>query len=187
MQEFKDIVGWPGYRVSNDGVVESCRTKAGTCSSIWRTVAVSKTRDGYLQVHLWNRRKNKLRRIHTLVLEAFVGPPPPNHQVCHENNNRGDNRLENLRWGTIQDNIRDREATGNTARGERGNSKLTTADVCRIRKMRGQGVVFQAIANSLNVSKRQVMRICKKESWAHVPEQMTDDEIAGAIEMETDL
>lgn len=53
-----------------------------------------------------------MRTVHTLVLEAFVGPRPDGADACHENGNRRDARLTNLRWdsrsGNVQDAVRQR-------------------------------------------------------------------------------
>jgi hypothetical protein len=47
--------------------------------------------------------------VHKLVLEAFTGQPRPEGMVCcHVNGNPSDNRLENLRWGTLRDNAADK-------------------------------------------------------------------------------
>ena len=44
------------------------------------------------------------KRVHRLVAEAFI-PNPNNYPiVMHINNRKSDNRVENLRWGTISDN-----------------------------------------------------------------------------------
>jgi hypothetical protein len=45
--------------------------------------------------------------VHKLVLLAFVGSAPAGCECLHNNGNPADNRLENLRWGTRGDNIRD--------------------------------------------------------------------------------
>ena len=42
-----------------------------------------------------------LRSIHRLVLETFVGACPEGMEAQHWNDNRGDNRLENLRWAKV--------------------------------------------------------------------------------------
>ena len=50
--------------------------------------------------------------MHRLVLAAFVGPLPEGKEVCHNNGNPGDNRLENLRYGTKSENNLDRVKHG---------------------------------------------------------------------------
>lgn len=42
----------------------------------------------------------KVRLVHQLVLEAFVGPRPEGLEGCHNNGDPFDNRTENLRWDT---------------------------------------------------------------------------------------
>lgn len=56
--------------------------------------------------------KTVLKRVHRLVLEAFVGPCPPGQEGCHENGDSGDNHRENLRWGTKPENARDQVRHG---------------------------------------------------------------------------
>lgn len=49
--------------------------------------------------------RGKNYKIHRLVCEAFHGQPPSkDHIVLHLNENPGDNRPENLRWGTRKEN-----------------------------------------------------------------------------------
>lgn len=56
------------------------------------------------------RRKH---RVHRLVLLAFVGPPPPGTEACHSPDpDPLNNRLENLRWDTSSENMRDRVRHG---------------------------------------------------------------------------
>jgi len=51
-------------------------------------------------VTLSRDRKQKHRSVHSLVLEAFVGPRPEGMDGCHENDVPWDNRLSNLKWDT---------------------------------------------------------------------------------------
>jgi hypothetical protein len=43
--------------------------------------------------------------IHRMVALAFFGPPVPGQEVHHENKERGDNRVANLRYVTKQENL----------------------------------------------------------------------------------
>lgn len=58
------------------------------------------------------------RYVHELVLLAFVGPRPSDeYEVLHGNGERSDNRLDNLRWGTVLENAADRDRHGRVYRG----------------------------------------------------------------------
>lgn len=102
------IPGFPAYRVDAAGVVYGKQSNRPLRP--WVSA-------GYLTVGL--RRDGRTHRfhVHRLVLMAFVGPGD-GLDGCHNNGDRMDNRLENLRWGTRADNIRDqvRHGTHNNAR-----------------------------------------------------------------------
>ena len=51
-------------------------------------------------------------KVHRLVLETFVGPCPDGMECLHINGDPGDNRVENLRWGTHAENMQDSLAHG---------------------------------------------------------------------------
>lgn len=161
------VVGWDGYAVSRTGDVFSCRTNGGLHPGRWRKLKATPNEDGYPQVSIWDHQKSKTVRVHTLVLTAFIGPCPDGMECCHEDGNRANNCLENLRWGTDQSNIDDRERHGNTARGERnGRAKISPEDVLEIKKLRGQGMPFRKIARKFGLVHRQIIRIVNEEAWA---------------------
>jgi hypothetical protein len=58
---------------------------------------------GHLVVHTTAKR---VRYVHQLVLEAFVGVRPKGFVTLHINHVPGDNRLTNIRYGTVSENIR---------------------------------------------------------------------------------
>jgi hypothetical protein len=91
------------YEVSDQGRVRS-RAK----SAEERMRSLSANSQGYHTVDLWNGDgTSATKRVHRLVLEAFVGPAPAGHEACHGNGDRTDNRLENLRWDVRTENMRD--------------------------------------------------------------------------------
>lgn len=70
---------------------------------------------GYMMVHLTPREGAKYlkkRTVHSVVLEAFVGPRPDGHQACHNDGSRTNNHVSNLRWDTVSANQYDKVAHG---------------------------------------------------------------------------
>lgn len=45
-------------------------------------------------------------RVHRVVAEVFIPNPDNLPIVMHKNNNKADNRVENLKWGTIRENTK---------------------------------------------------------------------------------
>ena len=46
------VPNWPGYRISQFGVVESCRTNGGQIGKVWRVRTPTIDEDGYLRLRL---------------------------------------------------------------------------------------------------------------------------------------
>lgn len=112
-EAWKPIPNWEGYyEVSNQGNVRSVDRVIihPTFNAPTRIKGVRLKKfandKGYLCFHA--SRNGKYRRvwIHRAVLEAFVELKPAGAVCMHLNNDPADNRLENLRWGTQQENIR---------------------------------------------------------------------------------
>lgn len=68
---------------------------------------------GHLVAQLSRDGVNSKILVHRLVLEAFVGPCPDGQHGLHYNDVPTDNRLENLRWGTVSENRYDCVRNGN--------------------------------------------------------------------------
>lgn len=182
--EWREVPGWPGYRVSNTGIVQSCRSNGGKCTETWRTRVTRVDRDGYRKLNVHNKQKKLFTGVSVLVCLAFHGPKPEGAMALHCNGNRLDDRSENLRWGTAKDNSDDREHHGNTAKRERnGRAKITTRQAKLARRLRAFKVPYALIGNVFGVSKRQAIRICKGQSWMETSEQSeSEKERTGATE-----
>jgi hypothetical protein len=172
------IPGYTGYLAGTNGTVWSCLKLRGLgtgkgseayVSDDWHQVKSCAASDGYRLVRLCGSGVNATRRVHALVLMAFYGPRPAGMQCCHRDHNRANNRIENLRWGTVQDNMNDRQESGRTARGERGGmSMVTDAIVEEIRRLRDEGISYGKLGKKFGLSRWQTMRIAKREAWKHV-------------------
>lgn len=64
--------------------------------------------NGYYYSQFYSKDTGKImeRRLHRLLAEAFIPNDDPENKtiVMHLDNNKGNNSLENLKWGTIQEN-----------------------------------------------------------------------------------
>lgn len=104
------------YEVSDHGAVKSLgrwmKHPKGRAWSKERVLRPIVHRSGHKSVVLCRDGHRKKFAIHTLVLLAFVGPCPPDHECCHGPTGAGDNRLSNLRWGTRSSNKLDQRRDG---------------------------------------------------------------------------
>lgn len=125
--EFKAIVGHPGYCVGDDGSVWSCvlRGSVRGLGTGWRRLYGHQQRSGHVIVSLG--RKNA-SYVHRLVLEAFVGPCPEGMECRHLDGNPGNNRLDNLAWGTRKENYEDSVEHGTAYGISRENRARMSAD-----------------------------------------------------------
>lgn len=119
--------------------------------------------------------------VHRAVLETFVGPPmliDGRRQVSrHLNGNKLDNRLENLRWGTYEENEADKKGHGKSNKGKaflsiRGelnpSSKLTSKQVCEIRRLYKEDVGPIELGKRYEVHRATIHRIVTHKAWKEV-------------------
>lgn len=124
------VVGYEGlYEVSDLGRLRSlARTvsrKDGRRVAVrQRLKSLSPGFGGYVDASLWRNNSDRRVRVHTLVLEAFVGPPPPGMECRHIDGNPSNNCLTNLQWGTSSENKWDRVRHGNHPAKNRQNCPL---------------------------------------------------------------
>ena len=100
-ERWKDIDGYDGmYQVSDIGRVRSL--KFGKT----RLLRPGKTKDCYFTVQLWRNGQGKVLLVHRLVAQAFIpNDDESNNQVNHKDENKQNNRADNLEWCTAQYNL----------------------------------------------------------------------------------
>lgn len=102
MENWRDVPGYEGkYQVSNLGRIKSLNYRKTGKGCILKT---NKNHKGYLTINLCLNGKYKCFFIHRLVWLAFVGPIPEGMQINHINEDKTDNRLENLNLMTPSQN-----------------------------------------------------------------------------------
>jgi hypothetical protein len=176
--EFREIPGWPGYRISNTGIVESCRSKSGRITNSWHNIAYAYQKCGYPRVPLCNGGGVWRTNVHVLVLMTFVGPKPTGCMGLHKDGNPRNNNVDNLYWGTHKDNTDDRARHGRTSIGTKVINAVTNpTDVIFIRNMRKIGWTLDSISVATGVSRTEVCRILKGEMWNYVKE-FEDEEMS---------
>jgi hypothetical protein len=94
-------------------------------------------------------------------------------ECCHNNGNPRDNRPENLRWSTAQDNWRDRRKHGNAKDGEEHpKAKLRELDVRWIRYLARAGVPQVDLAEVYGVVRNTICDIVHRRSWTRIPDPL---------------
>jgi hypothetical protein len=102
------------------------------------------------------------------VLKAFVGPPPVGkNDACHNDGDRTNNHVDNLRWDSRQGNVADKKAHGTLIRGERlQQAKLTEAQVRSIDEALRQGATQASIGRAMGLPTKRIHQIATGRSWA---------------------
>lgn len=96
MEYWKDINGFEGlYQVSNQGRIKNKHNKV---------LSLRKDK-GYFKVHLWKNSVSKWFLVHRLVAKAFIENPYNLPQVNHKDEDKTNNKVENLEWCTFEYNM----------------------------------------------------------------------------------
>lgn len=108
----KIIPNYPEYSITTDGKIFSHKKPAGNGKgkvldySYKRELKAQKDKKGYLKIILeQNTNRMKSTSIHRLVAETYIPNPHNYDTVNHINENKTDNRVENLEWMSNSNNI----------------------------------------------------------------------------------
>ena len=171
-QTWKDIPGFVGkYQVSDLGKVRSIVRTSDGYEQIGKELKGNTTDHGYQRVILTKSRlRSKHYYVHRLVAITFLGDYTADElEVAHNDGNKLNNKLENLRWTTSKDNSADQLRHGTRNQGEKhGCAKLTAKDVTMMRGLRGLGATLQYIADLYGISNSHCHRIISGQAWSHV-------------------
>ena len=161
-ETWKSIAGFNSlYEVSDLGNVRN---------STGKNRKLQVTEEGYVQVKLYKENKEFPRYVHRLVLETFVGMPQIGAECRHLDNNRQNNRLGNLLWGTSSQNKEDILKAGNNKQ-----CKLTDEQVRYIRGLPMEEKClapherkFKQVIKELEISEVTFYNVRRRKTYRHV-------------------
>lgn len=163
-EEWKDIPGAIGYQASSLGRVRSSR----------KVLSPGLRPDGHTVVGV-----KGLGTIYThrAVMLAFVGPRPEGQVILHLNHSPSDNRLSNLRYGTVSENLKMDFAVGaRSHKGERAPAaKLSDADV---RDIRASTWSANDLADKYKVTPRHIRAVKSGQSREIINRQQGEPTMA---------
>ena len=108
--------------------------------------------------------------VHILLCETFKGPQPEGKPfVRHLDDNKLNNQLYNLEWGSRKDNAEDAIRNGKTVCGEAiVKAKLTEATVIAAREEHANGAGCVELAKKYGVHRSVMHKVLTKKSWKHI-------------------
>lgn len=165
-ETWKQVPGFPAYDVSDFGNIRSYykigKHKEGTHLAPQRTLKLWKNTAGYYSVLLWENGERFNKRVHRIVMLAFVGKCPKWLIVCHNDGNKENNNIDNLRYDTQSANIKDAIRHG-TFSSLFTNRNFTDDEITKIRIKCASGISPSAIASEYGTSKKYIQRIARGE------------------------
>jgi hypothetical protein len=130
---------------------------------------------------LCNGGKRQAKRIHRLVLEAFVGPCPDDLQANHKDGDKQNNDLTNLEWTTQSENMKHAHKMGlckptpwQLLGEQHPGTKLKADEVWLIKRLLWFEISYSRIAKMFKVTKGAIQSISAGYSWQYIKFESTD-------------
>lgn len=158
-----NIPGFPGYHVTKDGKVYSRKQYKN-----YKLIKCKIKSTGYKYVTLRKESRSYSIGIHRLVAMVYI-PNPNNYPVVmHLDDNKTNNKVENLQWGTILMNNRDAHNKGLISyprlKGDLNpSSKISNRDRIKLCKEYDTGLYSQRfLAKKYGISQSRVRQLYLK-------------------------
>lgn len=172
-EEWRDVPGYEGhYEISSHARVASLKHGKR------RLLKAQQDKHGYWHVVLSVNNKLKTWKTCYLVSAAFLGPKPAGLCVRHLDDDKNNNHVGNLAYGTVGENMADcirnghlRPPKGST----NGMSRLSEDQVRQIVSRVGAGEDWREIYGDYGISRRQMRDIAAGVAWKHIPRPKGDD------------
>jgi len=97
---FGTLEDFPGYTIGQDGNVWSDKRDKN-----WKKLTLQIDHNGYKCILLLDKyNKQRKCKIHRLIARIFISNPYNKQMVCHKNDDKNNNTIDNLYWGSYNDN-----------------------------------------------------------------------------------
>jgi hypothetical protein len=151
---FREIPGYEGYYVTQNGVIVSTRKGAP------KVVKTQVNDEGYhVLITSIDGFRTSLRRARAIALAWIPNDDPINKiHACHNDGSKDNDTVSNIRWGTFVENMADKRIHGTGYTGGPV-KKLDDAKATAIRMAHSAGRAIRALALEYNVD-RQTIRRC---------------------------
>jgi hypothetical protein len=176
---WKTIESYQDYQISNFGRIKSFKRYNRTNKNILNTI---KNSSGYLIIDLSKNGKRKIKFIHRLMYETFIGVIPEGYDVHHKDftkNNYLDNfklipKSEHHRLHKINyhPSIKTKNKISEATKGEKNpNSKLSEKQVIQIHKLIKLGFKNIEISKIYEVNPVNICDIKYGRIWNYIYKQ----------------
>lgn len=164
-EEWRPIRGYDGvYDVSNMGRIRRVTALPGQYPA-GHVLTPSVNPGGYEIVNLRHNGHSIAKTVHRLTALAFLPKVKGRRHLNHIDGDKRNNRIDNLEWVTVQENIIHYKQG---VYGQRGANRITPAKVRAIREARGAGETARDLAAKYGVAVGTIQAIVSRRRWAHV-------------------
>jgi hypothetical protein len=113
--------------------------------------------NGYIGAKVSLNGEKKHLRLHRIIWIAANGIPPRGLCVCHKNNNKKDNKIDNLYLATSSQNLKDAARDGLML--YKNKSKFSTDTINKMKKEYKKSHKLKYLSEKYNISKVHLWRI----------------------------
>ena len=144
-----------GWRITKDGLFE---------------LSQSPNNHGYLRFTMWNEKYYS----HRVIAMLFIPNPEGLKEISHEDNDKTNNSVENLKWCTRQynnkkiftDGIRTSEEMSRISKMQKPKGAFTKRDIQNIKRLYDAGLYESQIATIYGCSRGLINSIRRGKSYA---------------------
>lgn len=165
-EQWRNVVGYEGlYEVSDYGNVRSTYRGRNTGRVLAAHMRTRKGRKTGRHVALSKEGNITYFPVSRLVAAAFLGPAN-GRLVLHWDDDKENDYLSNLRYGTHQENMTDKVRNGGSLKGSKHHKAKLTEDKVRLIKPRlAAGECHRALAKEFDVSVETMQSIKHGRNW----------------------